>query len=226
MGRRSFGISFSQINRAISAANAAAKARERRALIVSQYGIATEMEPTYKLYDVDFNERNRVTHIEIIETKQYRTIERYVTQNRVRHPIYSDWKTKSKTLKKTIKLTNEVLENLKNNDDKLISLFSYEIVSRLGKEDLYPSWFLVDTLKNEKDYEIESINLRSENSIKEKEISIRLLTSAISTAEEKVTSLTQQYEKLEKRIHNKNVSLEKAKNKKHFVLFAIISFGI
>lgn len=80
MGRRSFGISMTQINRIISASNAAARARQRRELIESQSGIRTERSPEYKIINFDFNEETRVSHIEFQEIKYYKKIERYVTR--------------------------------------------------------------------------------------------------------------------------------------------------
>lgn len=49
MGRRSFGLTATQINRMISTSNAAAKQRERMNLINSQIGIQTEKEPEYEI---------------------------------------------------------------------------------------------------------------------------------------------------------------------------------
>lgn len=143
MGRRSFGLTATQINRMISTSNAAAKQRERMNLINSQIGIQTEKEPEYEIIDFDFNIESRVSHVCFLETNMYRKISKYVTQDGNRYPIYGDWSSKTKKHKKTIKLTNQTLEELNTYYDFLIREFSFEIVQRLNNEDLYPSWFII-----------------------------------------------------------------------------------
>lgn len=148
MGRKSF-ISMTAINRMISASNARRREKERQELIESQSGGAKELAPTYELLSVDFNTETRATKIEIQQSQQYRTIERYVTQNYVRYPIYSYWKTRTKTIKKTLKLTNQELELLNSHSDSLIRDFASDIILALKNEELFPSWFIKDCLRNE-----------------------------------------------------------------------------
>lgn len=226
MGRRSFGISATQISRMISAANAAQKAREREELINSQIGIATKQKPTYSICAFDFNQDSRVSHVSFLETTKYRKIERYVTQNGVRHPIYGDWCSKTKTIKKTLKLTNEALENLNKDPDGLVRGFSYQIVSKIDNQDFYPSWFIVETLENEMKLEISECkrfyanlisplvtgNTNSQNKIKESEIIIKDHNGHI--------------EKTNKKLNKVIRKIAKAKNKNHFVVFSILTFGI
>ena len=141
MGRRSF-ISMTNINRLISASNRKAKEREREELIKSQSGGIKETPPTLTLQLVDFNQETRLTKIEILQSQNYRTITRYVTQNYAKYPIYSEWKTRTKIIKKSLKLTNEELENLNNNKDYEIRKFASEIILNINNPDLLPSWFL------------------------------------------------------------------------------------
>lgn len=148
MGRRSF-ISATTINRIMSASRARKREAERIDLINSQSGTAKEMPPTYSLLNVDFNSETRATKIEILQSQNYRTIERYVTQNYVKYPIFSQWKTRTKSIKKSIKLTNQELENLNMHSEPLIKLFAEEIIAEIGNEDLFPSWFIRSCLENE-----------------------------------------------------------------------------
>ena len=136
------------INRIISSSNRRAKEEERQALINSQGG-PKELPPNYVLQNVNFNETTRVAKIEILQSQKYRTIDRYVTQNYVKYPIYSDWKVKTKLYKKSLKLTNQELEYLNVNDDTLICDFAKEIILALNNEDLIPSWFIEEMLEEE-----------------------------------------------------------------------------
>lgn len=96
----------------------------------------------YSLLHVDFDPASRRTKITFVERVRYRTIERYVTQNYERHPEYSEWKSKTKEITRSIRLTNEALESLCTNQDRLIADFAYEIISTLSSKELLPSWFI------------------------------------------------------------------------------------
>lgn len=147
MGRRPSLITA--INRAINQAEVAERRRQREANVnyaIKQSSGPKEMAPTFQITSFDFNEDTRACKIEFLQTTKYRKIERYVTQNYVRHPIYSDWKTKTKVVKKSVKLTDENLELLENYDDELISEFATEIVDRINNDEFYPSWYLKDLI--------------------------------------------------------------------------------
>ena len=116
-------------------------------MIAAERSGAKEFEPRFELSDFEFYDDTRTAHIEIIQTQPYRTIERYVTRDYQRYPIYSDVKERTKKINKTLKLTNAVLENLPHNPDPLIRHLAVEIVGELGDEKIYPSWFLHWTLK-------------------------------------------------------------------------------
>ena len=66
-----------------------------------------------------------------MQTQEYRTIQKYITKNYEKYPIYSEWKIKEKILKKTLKLTNSELELLNVNEDDLIKMFAEEIIIAL-----------------------------------------------------------------------------------------------
>lgn len=226
MGRRSFGLSATQINRMISAGNAARKERERIELIRSQQGIAVERKPEYRIENFDFKEDTRVAHIQIKETSARRKIDRYVTQAGQRYPIYGDWQTKTKTIKKTIKLTNADLELLKNKDDPYIFMFRYEIIRRINRDDLIPSWYRIDQMNKYFAETKQSIDSRFEMLDAEDNAAITSCQDKIrecSIAEKEATNsrATNEF-----RLGKARKTLNKAKNRSHFVLFSILTFGI
>lgn len=98
--------------------------------------------PEYSLLKVDFDPVSRRAKITFSERVYYRTIERYVTRNYEKFPEYSDWKTKTKKVQKSIHLTNEALESLYTHEDKLIATFAYEIIPKLHNNELLPAWFI------------------------------------------------------------------------------------
>lgn len=143
------GFSFSSLDRLFVHARARSKDRERIDLIRSQQNIEKELQPKYTLKDVSFNNETRVAKVTIDITKKYRTIEKYITRNYTRYPIYSEWKTRNKRIVKTIKLTNKDLEELNNSKDELISLLSEDIILSIGDNSLIPSWLHKKWLKQE-----------------------------------------------------------------------------
>lgn len=143
------GFSFSSLDRLFAHARARSKDRERIDLIRSQQNIEKEQQPKYTLEDVAFNNETRVAKVTIGITKKYRTIEKYITRNYTRYPIYSEWKTRNKRIVKTIKLTNKDLEELNNSKDELISLLSEDIILSIGDNSLIPSWLHKKWLKQE-----------------------------------------------------------------------------
>lgn len=100
-----------------------------------------EKAPSYKIVNFEFNEISRVARITFCETRKYKTIDRYITRNYVKYPLYSDWKLKEKLIKKSAKLNNEGLENLLFQEDPLLKSFAFEIVDLLNNKDLVPSWY-------------------------------------------------------------------------------------
>ncbi|MDD7374662.1 MAG: hypothetical protein SOY31_00140 [Bacilli bacterium] len=131
--------------------------KERQNLINNYSGGPKEKAPTYSLSRVDFNENTRTCKITILQSQQYRTIKKYVQQNYQKYPIYSEWKTRTKNITKSIKLTNEELEHLNCNSDPYISLFAYEIVKELRNESLLPSWYLKDIVETDGKIKLDSI---------------------------------------------------------------------
>ena len=226
MGRRSI-FSATAFRRIVSSYNAKVREEDRLRQIKSQEGCQKELPPIYDIYKFDFNIQNRIAHIDFIEQKKYRKIERYVTQNYVRYPIYGDWNTKTKHIKKTIKLTNEVLEDLENNDDDLICTFATEIIERIDNQDLTPSWFLLElvhmAMSDEKNRLEEERKKNTEDIIK----LIKLNDTNTDAVSNKEAENKEKLEALIKTREKKEKSLKKSQTKgKNFYLVCILSFGI
>lgn len=171
MGRRSF-ISMTTINRLVSASNRIKREEQANQLIQEQQGKRKELPPSYSLISVDFNADTRVAKIVIEQKNQYRTIERYITQNYTRYPIYSDWKCKTKNITRIIKLTNKELETLYYNPDNYISQFAEEIIATLNREDLFPSWFIKNFLRREFNEKVQSLDTEYNNYYKNSNLEI------------------------------------------------------
>lgn len=172
MGRRSL-IPLSTINRLISTSNRIKREEENNRLIQAQGGTAKELDPEYFLEKVDFDSATRVTKIEILQSQKYRTIVKYVTQNYKKYPIFSEWKTRTKIIKKTIKLTNVELERLNYHGDYLITRFATQIISLLNDEELFPSWFINDFLREEYEDKLSELKTNHETFIEEKKSNIK-----------------------------------------------------
>lgn len=151
-------MSASLIASLIAAAERKEREENKLRLIAAQGGDEREFEPTYSLLKVDFNQETRNTKIEFCEQKKYRTIERYITKNYVRYPIFSEWKIKTKIIKKSVKLTNKELEILNNHPDNLIRKFSIDIIISLKNNALFPSWLLKKISKTEFNESITNLN--------------------------------------------------------------------
>jgi hypothetical protein len=83
MGRRSI-IPSSLIRKISSAINSERKLQYQNNLINSQHGDCKELPPKYSIQSVEFNEATRVAKLEILQTQNYRTINKYIKQNYVK----------------------------------------------------------------------------------------------------------------------------------------------
>ena len=161
-----------------------------------------EKAPTYKIVNFEFNEISRAARITFSETKKYKTIDRYVTRNYVKYPLYSDWKIKEKLLKKTIKLNNEGIEGLLFHDDSLLKSFAFEIVDLLDNKDLIPSWYNARPQYEKSQKEIQKIA--------EKALSIKAeLESYIEDLEVEMKPYLLRKERFEDEIERDNEKLQK-----------------
>lgn len=223
MGRRSF-ISATAINRLIASSRAAQRRKENQQLIQSQSG-PKELEPEYSIDYIDFNEQSRSTKIHFRKTVHYRTIDRYIQQNYERYPIYSGWKTKTSSFSKSIKLTNEELENLKYNNDSFIHDFAFEIVSKLPEE-LSPAWYIKDCIDEDYRQKIaEQNNLKSDahntlqTKTQENNDNIAKISQKIQLNEKEKYKNELKLARIEKKIDKFN------NHQKNFFL-SVITFGI
>lgn len=142
--------------------NAALKSERMNNALSSQQGGKTR-EPYYEIEDVDFNERTRTTKVFFIQTQEYRTIERYITFNYQKTPVYSEWKTKEKRITKSFKADNTTLENLKEYNDEIIKQFAFEIIELINDDNLLPSWFVKECIIDECNAEIKTENEKINN---------------------------------------------------------------
>ena len=182
--------------------------------------------PKYAITSFHFNESTRIAHICFTEEKQKRTIHRYVWRGGKRYPIYGQWKTKTRIIKKSIKLTNETLESLCDNDDELICEFSREIIERLDNESLVPSWYRIETLGEEQEKELKTRKaLYNCKQIKEQDINNSLHKERDKLYKNKEELKDKLYKDVQ-REERLNKKLETALDKKHMLLLSIISFGI
>ncbi len=114
----------------------------------------------YTLSDLTYNSDTKKAYITFIKYTKYRTIERYQQVNYVKHPIYSDIKIKRQEIKKIIRINNEVLNDLENNDDELIELFCDEIIYLLNNNSSIPKFFCINCLDFIRDELIDITNKR------------------------------------------------------------------
>lgn len=211
------------LNRMFSSISASRKQKEREELINAQYGKKIKAGPFFSITGFEFNQKTRVAHITFKQEEKYRKIEKYVTVNYVRNPVYSDnWFKKEKLIKKTIKLTNKELEGLENNPDQLIKDFRFEIVESLHNEDLVPSWAVINSLNKDKDALLNEEKGKLTNALGEigkKDTELKNKKDRLE-ADNKVTNLSLIKER------KKSSNLKRKSSRRKNSILAIISFGV
>lgn len=222
---RSF-ISISAINRMISASNRRRKEEEREELINAQNGTRKEFPPTYSLVRVEFNMETRAAKIEIEQAQRYRTVERYVTQNYQKYPIFSPWKVKTKSIRKSLKLSNAALERLNYHEDPLIRMMAEEIVIALDREDLQPSWFVGNFLEKEHNENIERISREAALFRKTQQQTSEALTEDIAILQERITQHQTALKKINYRRSRIVRKIEKLESTRKSLALDILSLGI
>lgn len=224
MSRGSF-IPISTIERLCASYRRAQKDQEKMNLISSQVG-NREMSPSFSLKNVEFNADTRVCRLEFLQTQQYRTIDRYVTKDYQKYPIYSDWKTKSKVLKKTIKLTNAELESLQSNPDPLIKRFADKIVLSLKNEELLPAWFIIKYLRVQLDEKLKSYDEELAQFEKKTSWTISKSKKYINERKDIIKTCNKQIDELQKKMSQKQADVDKINNAKPNFAKYLFSFGI
>jgi len=185
-----------------------------------------EKDPLYSLIKVDFNTTSRRAKVYFNQSQEYRTIEKYVQRNYTKYPIYSDWKIKNKTIFYLIKLTNENIETLYQNENPLIKIFANEIVCNLNNDDLLPSWFKKKTLntyyeeaKNEEIENRNSMRIKFNNNLKIENKDLDKIMITIRKIDKRKLKYSKKILKLTRKMIFFN------KNEKN-ILLGIITFGI
>lgn len=225
MGRR-YGFSISAANRFAASIRASNARKERETLIEMQCGTAKELAPQYSLYNVEFNDMTRVTKVTFKCTKQYRTIDRYVTQNYQRYPIYSGWKTKTSYVDKRLKLTNMNLESLYLNEDNMVKEFASEIILSLNNPDLIPSWLATKIIHNEHKEKIKEQEDNKKTLRQNYNNNLAKNNQIIASFEKKIGVCNETKKQLEKRIAKKEKQIEKLEKNQRSVFLVIITFGL
>ena len=224
MGRRASIVgSIMKISQSIGVYE---RKQERQNLINNYSGGPKEQAPTYSLSWVDFNKDTRACKITILQSQQYRTVERYVQQNYQKYPIYSGWKTRTKNIAKSIKLTNEELEHLNYNSDPYIREFAYEIVEELRDESLLPSWYLKDIVETDGKNKLDSI-INAQNETKQ---FVDNAKTALSKDIAKIKSDIQKYNKFltddKKELEKNKKIIQKINDSSKHSFLKIITLGI
>ena len=180
----------------------------------------------YNLNKIDFNVNSRVAHIEILQSQEYRTIQKYITRNYNKYPIYSDWKIKEKKIKKKLKLTNSTLELLNNNNDNLIKMFAEEIIISLNNEELFPSWFIKIYLKKIMDYDLQNIKSEINLFTDSQNNKIDAEQARINKFKDQITEYQKTQKKQEIKKNKISLKLVKLLNAKTNILKSIMTLGI
>lgn len=225
MGKRYFGLSPSAFNRMAQQRRQEKRDEERNALIKISGG-KKEGPTIVNIAEIDFNKVTRVAKITFAESKKFRTVERYVTQNYVRYPILSNWKTKRKTVIKTVKLTNETLEKLEFHPDNYISKNAFDIIDYLGNDELYPSWYLRETAEFERKEKSEALRNLVLNERNRHVAILETLTTENAVAVQELELEIKELKAKQKKIAKKEKYLSKATIKKVPLVFSILSLWL
>lgn len=202
------------------------KERERTVQSAISNAGPKEKAPVYSLLSVHFDEETRSTKIEFKQTTEYRTIERYVQRNYVKYPVYSNWKTKTKIISKSIKLTDEALESLNCNPDFLIREFATGIIDRIDDEDFYPSWYLINYLKLDEKQKNQSLTSQLSTAEANNKKSIMIFESYYSGFVSDLKTIQTTKAKYIKKKNKYSKIVSKIKTSKKSLIWKIFSFGI
>ncbi|MGL4950579.1 MAG: GIY-YIG nuclease family protein [Mycoplasma sp.] len=168
-----------------------------------------QKEPQYSIKNIEFNISNRKAKIYFNQETLYKTIERTVTRNYQKTNIYSDWKSRIKVIEKTIILSNETLENLREHENELIASFSYQILKEIDHKDIHPSW--MQEIEINENYKIQEreIKLYFSNEFNELQVKLENVQENLKLKENHLFDLN---EKIGKQLNKQN-KLENKINK-------------
>ena len=217
------------ITRAINQAQVAERRKQHKAQVnyaINNSAGPKEMPPTYRIVSFDFNPETRACKIEFMQSVQYRTIERYVTQNYVKHPIYSGWKTKTKSIKKSIKLTNENLEKLPNNSEPLISEFAPEIIERINNDEFYPSWYLNELIMFNCAEKSDALRVEKDKIMSNIQVQLKKLDDEIQKYKREVFTIKNDLNKNKNKESKSKRIIDKIEKSSKPIVLKILTFGI
>lgn len=185
-----------------------------------------EKPPEYRLINVSFDSYSRKARLEFLQTQQYRTVERYVTRNYVKHPVYSKWKIKSKSIQKVIKLTNNELETLDTHADFLVKNFSCDIVLALNDKTLFPAWFIKRQLKEE--YQRKTAMIKEYHRIVSDKYlqSIDEISKEIQEKQKETEQLKKSVDDNRKKLEKLQVKISNIHTKRESLALMILTIGI
>ncbi len=184
-----------------------------------------EEEPVITLQSCNFSNDTRIAKLEFLQTQKYRTIDKYITRDYVKYPVYSYWKTRTKTIKKTIKLTNQALENLENNGDSLIAIFAPTIINALNNDDLRPSWYLHKLYLKEYKDTLQKLIQNRDIYVKSQNTEIKRSQSRIKDTKLQIEKSTKIMQKEENRLIKTNSKLDKIQNLPKSIIKSIFTLG-
>lgn len=184
------------------------------------------MRPTYRLVNVDFNANTLSAKLLFEKSQQYRTVVKYVQRNYEKTPIYSDWKVKTSTISKSIKLTNAVLEDLNCVSDFLISAFSMHIILALDNSDLMPSWFERECLDCELVKRKQAIKAKIEYTTNNTNLSVENCNATIDKEKKSEIVYIKKIKRVGKKLNRTDKKINKIETHKRNIALYILSFSI
>lgn len=184
------------------------------------------MNPTYRLVNVDFNANTLYAKLLFEKSQQYKTVVKYVQRNYERTPIYSDWKVKTSTISKSIKLTNAVLEDLNYVSDFLISAFSMHIILALDNSDMMPSWFERECLDCELVKRKQAIKAKIEHTTNNTRLSVKNCNATIDKEKKSEIVYIKKIKRAGKKLNKIDKKISKIETHKRNVVLYILSFSI
>ena len=225
MGRRSF-ISISQINRIAAAARARQRREEASLLIQSSEPGPKQRPAEFSIFSFKFDKQTRIANIEFLKKVPYRTVERYVQQDHQRYPIYSSWKERRSYTAKSIKLTNQELENLRENTNELIRKFSFDIVTLLRDRTLQPSWYIIKNIEDDCYQKIDDLTRQRSRESSAFDKRIKEISAAISQNNKEISIREDALKTVKNDLSNIDQKIEKAANHKRNIFLSIITLFI
>ncbi len=179
----------------------------------------------YYLESISFNPATRIAKLVLLEVQSLQEVEKFVVRYHAKKPIVANDELDER-IYKTIKLTNNTLEELNRNKDEQIRQLAHEIVRRLENPSLEPSWYKRKRFLEEKENQIKEVNnhvaARKEEIKNETENIIKNIHAEklLLKKEEKCNA------KLVRKCEKKSNILKNVENAKNIVVKSVFTLGI